>query len=677
MSKGYFASQDSEVTASAVLAKVTYWADALTTTNYLDKCRNSWKCYYGMYFQDNSHGHTLNFTGEQGELTQIAINHFQNIGKHLLNNTTANRPALEALATNSDAKSISQAILANDLLDYYMTEKRLEEYLRRCAEYAIVFGEGYVKVEWDSTQGEAYEFNEELNTYIYEGDVKFTNLSIFDVIRDTSREDQDHDWIVVRTYKNRYDLIAKYPDFKEVLEGIPSKDDSRQTIINASIYGDETDQIPVFEFFHKRTDSMQDGRYMIIVSQDGVLHDGPLPYRQIPVYRMSPGDVIGTPFGYTPMFDLIPIQEAVNGLYSTIMTNQNAFGVQNIMMPRGSNISANQMDGGLNLIEYDSALGKPEALNLTKTPPEIFNFIDKLESKMETLSGINSVARGNPEASLRSGNALALIQAQAIQFSTGLQQSYIRLTEDVGTAIIKLLQDYATTPRVATIAGKSKRSYVKQFKGEDIKAVNRVKVKVSNPLAKTAAGRSEIANNLLQMGLIKNPQQYFTVLQTGALDVMMEGDQAELLSIKTENEYLADAKQVPVIDTDNHAMHIQEHKAVIADPEMRMQPDVVQTVLEHIQMHIEALKTVSPELLQILGQQPLAPAAPPPGAPPAPGGDVKAAPEGSTEVVQQPLPVGVQEAQQIAQPNMPTPPAPFESAPLTPQANAEQLINQG
>lgn len=672
----YFAAQDAKQTSAAVLAKATYWSQALSTTNYLDKCRNSWKCYYGMYYDGDSGGHEITFGGEQGEFTQISVNHYQNIGKHLLNNTTANRPSLEALATNTDAKSISQALLANDLLDYYLIEKRLEEYFKRCAEYAIVFGEGYIKVEWDSTAGEPYAYNEELQTYVYEGDIKFKNLSIFDVIRDTSREDQDHDWLIVRSYENRHDLAAKYPEQAENILKVPNKDDlDKQSLYKKTIHGDETDLIPVYEFYHRRSDSMQDGRYMIIIDEETVLYDGALPYRFIPVFRMSPGDIIGTPFGYTPMFDLIPIQEAVNGLYSTILTNQNAFGVQNIMMPRGSNISANQLEGGLNIIEYDPQSGAPSALNLTKTPGEIFSFLQTLEAKMETLSGVNSVARGNPEASLRSGNALALIQTQAIQFASGLQHSYIRLIEDVGTAIIKLLQDYAEAPRVAIIAGKTKKSYVKEFKGEDIAAVNRVKVKVANPLSKTAAGRAEIANNLLQMGLIKNPQQYFTVLQTGVLDVMMEGDQAELISIKAENERLADGEQVQVIATDNHQMHIQEHKAVLADPEMRNNPVIVQTTLAHIQEHINALKTVDPQLLQLLGQQPL----PPDNAQQAPAqpGQEQAqpAPEGSTEMMQQPLPVGVEQVQQINQPNLPSAPGEFANLPLTASENMNNIIS--
>jgi len=70
---------------------------------------------------------------------------------------------------------------------------------------------------------------------------------------------------------------------------------------------------------------------------------------------------MGTPYGYTPMFDVYPIQEAMNATYSAIATNQNAFAVQNIFIPTGANLAMNSLEGALNIIEGDA---KPEPLNL-------------------------------------------------------------------------------------------------------------------------------------------------------------------------------------------------------------------------------------------------------------------------------------------------------------------------
>jgi hypothetical protein len=120
------------------------------------------------------------------------------------------------------------------------------------------------------------------------------------------------------------------------------------------------------------------------------------------------------------------------------------------------------------------------------------------------------VARGNPDPkqNLRSGNALALVQAQALQYISGLQQSYIQLIEDVGTNLITLLQDFATVPRIAQIAGKSNATSMKEFSGGDLNSINRVVVDAGNALAQTTAGRVEMASQLIQMGMIKTPEEY-------------------------------------------------------------------------------------------------------------------------------------------------------------------------
>jgi hypothetical protein len=665
----YFAAKEDPSDVVASLDKRSgSWYSELKSNGYLEKVRRSWAMYHGAHFEDKE-SHKITFGGDQGELVNLTVNHFRNIAVHLLNMTTSNRPAVNTRATNTDYKSQNQTILANGLLDYYLREKRLEEFLKNATENAIVLGEGYIRIEWDATAGDPVDFNEETMTEIREGDIKYTNLSPFDVVRDSNREDNDHDWLIVRTYKNRYDLAAKYPELEDEILSVQTKD-RLGAYSNRAMY-DDTDLIPVYEFFHKRSDALPDGRYIIYVSSDAVLFDGALPYRDIPVYRISPSNIIGTPYGYTPMFDLIPLQENLNSLYSAVATNQNAFAVQNVLVPKNSDIVISQLAGNLNVIEYDPNRGKPEPMNLTSTPAEIFRTIQIIEQNMETLSGINSVTRGNPEASLQTGAALALIQAQAVQFSSGLQSSYVRLIEDVCSATIKILRDYASAPRVAAISGKSNRTKMQEFTGDDLSQINRVIVEIANPISKTTAGRLEMAGQLLQMQLLKNTDQYFTVLNTGRLDSMIEGEQAELLLIRAENERMMEGQAVIVMALDQHMTHIAEHKALLADPDFRQNPELAQLVLDHITEHITQLRTVDPDLLQLAGQQPLQPAQP--GlegavqemgqAEKVPGEQSLNNPADLSEVTEQ-LPVGQESVAQL--PSMPRPPAPFQDMPLTP-----------
>jgi hypothetical protein len=666
----YFAAKEDPKEVVSILVKKTKdWKLETETNGYMEKLRRSWAMYHGVFFSNTGGGdHQISFTGEQGELVQLPVNHYRNIASHLLTMTTSNRPSVNTRATNSDYKSKVQTILANGLLDYYLREKNLEAFLKNGAESAIVFGEGYLKVEWDAMAGEVVDINEETGAEIYEGDLKFSNLSPFDVIRDSSREDQEHDWIMCRTFKNRFDLIAKYPELEEGLLAADSKEERTNNF--SSRLRDDTDLIAVWEFYHRRSEALPNGRYVLFVSEDAVMYDGAIPYRNLPIYRIAPSSIMGTPFGYTPMFDLLPLQENLNMLYSIVATNHHTFGVQNILVPAGGAFNVSQLAGGLNVIEYTPGLGKPESLNLTATPAEIFNMIQRLEQDMETLSGINSVARGNPEASLKSGAALALVQAQAVQFASGLQGSYVKLIESVCGSVVKVLQDFAAVPRVAAIAGKSNRSYMKEFTGEDLSLINRVIVEIVNPLSKTTAGRMEIANNLMQMGLIKNTTQYFTVLNTGRLEALIEGDQAELLNITAENEKMLDGEAVVAFELDNHVVHINEHKALIADPDLRKDPVLVQLVLDHCMEHITKLRNTDPDLLMLMGQQPLQPQ-PAPGAPPPvgpefqkPAGEEGAANAAPANAVMEELPIGAEQTAGL--PEQPVPPPPFEGMPTNP-----------
>jgi hypothetical protein len=665
MDNKYFAAKEAKETAGVLLKKVDSWSTSLIGNGYLAKAKKSWAAYYGIFYSDFSDSHQVSFGGEQGELSLLPVNQYRNIATHLINMITANRPSMEAMAINTDYKSLSQAVLANGLLEYYMKQKKLEEFFKKAVESGVILGEGYVKLSWNSTRGQPFIQDPDTGEVIYEGDLEFDNLSPFDVIRDTNKSDSDHDWLCVRTNMNKYDLMAKYPDLAEKIQNTNPPEYYQALRFNVAASDEDSDLIPVYEFFHKPTESLPEGRYMLFTSSDTVMIDMAMPYRVIPVFKMSQGDILGTSFGYTPMFDILPIQDALNSLYSTVLTNQTTFGVQNVLVPRGGDITVAELLGGLNLVEYTPGIGKPEALNLTSTPPEIFNFMKQLEGLVETLSGVNSVVRGNPEANLRSGNALALIQAQAVMFASGLQQSYVLMMEEVGTAIIKILQDFAKAPRIAAIAGKANKMELREFTSDDLVAIDRVRVGVSNPMSKTVAGRLEIANNLLQMGLITNPKHYFTVLHTGNLDTMIEGEEQELLLIRKENEWLMDGKVPVVTPIDSHNIHINEHKAVLADPESRQNPELVQAALDHIQQHIDALRNTDPALLQMVNQQPLPPldqmgAQPPEGEmPPGPEGmtqEQAGAAENNLGTMQQPLPVGVEQAQAISQPMVPEAP---------------------
>lgn len=659
----YFAANENpEEVASTILERAHKWYSQVHTNGLLLKIKESWMAYHGAYYSSVDDSHRIVFSGEEGELVNIPINHYRNIATHILVMITANRPTMEARSVNTDYKSIVQTQLANGLLDYYMREKRLEKYLKTAIEYAIVLSAGYIKMEWDSQTGEVVDYNDVTGAPIYEGDVRFSNLSPLDVVFDNTKESSDHDWVVCRSFKNKFDLAAKYPELADQIKALPTKTEGHKYRFDFT-YNFDSDDAPVYEFYHKRTAAMPDGRYILFLEKDIVLYDGPMPYRDLPIFRVTCADILGTPWGYTPMYDVLPIQDAINAMYSAVLSNNNAHAVQNILMPLGSQINPRSLSGGLNIIEYNPAAGKPEPMQFTASSPETYKLIELLERAAETISGVNSVARGNPEASLKSGAALALVQSMSLQFISGLQQSYVQLIEDVGTGLVNMLKDFASVPRVASIVGKSNKAFMKEFSGEDLSGINRVVVDVGNPLARSTAGRVQMAEQMLQMGLIKTPEQYMTVINTGNLHVMTENSERELNLVRDENERLVTGETVIALSIDEHKKHITEHRGVLADSILREDPELVQRVLSHIQEHIEHLRNTDPALLATLGEQSLGPQAGTPPNPQMPEGESPGNMGQAQGVMEQPQPM--QEAQ-AGMPNLPQPPAPFQNLPTNP-----------
>lgn len=656
----YWASVPSKEISDRMLDKRDDYYGYLSLSGRLDLFRRSWSAYYRARIS----GAKINATGQQGELTAISVNHYRNFLVHLETLTTQQRAAWEPRASNSDVKSQAQVILATGLLDYYSREKRLDRNINQAVKECLQFAEGFLRVEWDATAGDVYG-KTETGATIYQGDVKYTNYMPLDVIRDfTKTNSNQDDWVILRDLQNKYTLAAKFPELKDkILDDSVDLLELAETTTMNSLAMEESDNVMVYTLLHRPTPALPQGRYVSCLNNGTVMMDGPLPYKKTHVYRIAPDEETGTIFGYSVAFDLLPIQEALDTLYSTALTNQATFGVQNILAPKGHDLSVSQISGGLNLMEYDPKIGKPEALNLTQTPAEVFNFMSILERLGETISGVNSVARGNPEASLKSGAALALVQSMAIQFSMGLQRSYAQLNEDVGTATIEILQDFASVPRVAAIAGKSNRPLMKKFKGSDLSEINRVLVDLGNPLTRTTAGKVNLADALAERNMIENPDQYIQVVTTGRLEPVIEGKQSQLLLIKAENEGLSDGQPQRALVTDNHQKHILEHAIVLANPDIRQDPNnpIVVNTLNHIQEHLEMMSNPNvQQLLAVLHQEVI----------PGPQEPIPDAQGGNPGDMMNPAPGVVQQAEGVNGPNMPQPPQ------GTDQASQEAIAQQ-
>ena len=71
--------------------------------------------------------------------------------------------------------------------------------------------------------------------------------------------------------------------------------------------------------------------------------------------------------------------------------------------------------------------------------------------------------------------------------------------------MINILKKFAKTKKIISIVGKFNRSLLQSFQGDDIDQINRVVVQIGSPLEQTVPGRMQIAQDLIQAGLLRTP----------------------------------------------------------------------------------------------------------------------------------------------------------------------------
>lgn len=640
----YWANLAPDELLNTLKQRIDNFDDHVQNSGMMAELKQSYTAFYG----DTQ----IRDAGSQGQLKTIKINHYASLIRNLISLVTNQKVSWQAVAANTDVESQSAAILATGLLDYFMKQERLDRMFKNAALQASFLREAWVSTTWDVTKGEIVARDPDTQQAINEGSLAFKMYLLPDVIRDVNRVDTQYDWLITRELKNKFEIMAQFPEYEEEIGSISTDSFNLDKIsIKNSIHTEQdSDLIHFYTFYFKPNAVLPNGRMVEFV--DGqVLTDNSLPYQTIPLVRISAEDMTQSAFGHAPMLDILPLQQGIDTLASILLSNNAAFGVQNITIPKGSGITVTQMNDGLNVMEYDKNVGKPEALQLTASAPETYKFLDTLIQQSQQLSGINDAIRGQAPAGT-SGAALALLSQQAIQFANGLQQSYIALAEDVGTLSVQILQTYANNKRVALLSGKHNRPLLKEWNKDDIKGVNRVTIEAGNALAKTVAGRLQIADSLMQAGQIKRPEQYISVLETGRLEPIYENESRELLLIRSENEKLSDGEPVRALLTDNHQTHILEHASVLSSPEARANPDspTLTNTLAHIQEHLDLAQAMPPALAMILKQQPLPPDQPqaPEVAPQMPEG-----PEGPVPQTMDAASPVEQAAQQVNMPNLP------------------------
>jgi hypothetical protein len=682
----YWADREAKDVVAELNKKEKDFYTFLRTSGHLDMWRVAYCQQHGLDPNDDSQwvSQQIGFAGDQDELLYFRINETRSFADQLVTMAIGHRPAFDAFATNTDYDSIGQSESGETIVQYVYESSYGERKERQAVDRAFWYGSSYTWVRWDPAAGDPLPPTQEpkvvklpdgssmpaLDPTTGEplmvlkpsegrtGDLVIKSIAPWNVFCEPALDDpDDHMWRCVKEKRSRYELAGLFPDLRDKILAMPARDEygfqslmAGRNVLKAQ--QEQSDQLVVKHFYHAGSaafdKAFRNGRRISYVG-DIALVDAALEYRVVPVIPLIPKTYYETSLGYSTVWDLICCNQLVDDVMVNAATNLSNFGRQSLWMEEGTSISAKDIVNGGRLLKGKVGSKPPQAVSLAAIPESGKWFLDKLKGFMQSMSGLNSVSRGEPDANISSGTMAALFHSIALEFNSGPQAAVDGHREDVANLILDVLKYSAEHEMILKIAGRDERMFMDSFSRDDLYGVRGVRLRTANPMMRTQAGRMELAQLMLKAAPGSySPEQIAEVAVSGQVKPLYDAPRKRRMLIKLEDELLQDSPPVeekpeqtfpplpngmtpppvpayrcvptvPVSLLQNHRDHIYCHEALLSSREGMKEGPFRDAVLAHIEHHKHVWQNADPAFLTAMGL-PVWPGGPPGGmpAPPAP-----------------------------------------------------------
>lgn len=644
---GYFAAVPTKDIGARIVAKLRTLGD--TDINpQVEARRQVWRSAYAHYYGfdlDGGSTSEVRRRGEQGQLSAVRVNTARAVGQALLGLITSNRITWRVTARNGDVEAADVVDAASTTLEYLWETESLMRVARHWAELAVVASEALCVPEIDYTKGSptytpppvAAEGAEPQPPGVeFSGELRFNLVPPWRYRFDEgARCWDDVDWVAVGLERSKPSLLALFP---RTADGRNTLDIIRQPLNLFSLDGAdgevvreraESDYVMVTHLYHRRTPALPEGRHVVMVGTDGVLVDEPLP--DWPLERLVSTEQHETAHGYTSWWDVLGIQEVIDGVESAIATNAAATAEPSIAMPESASKKQIGRLHGFKIFYTSPGAPEPKALDLSVDQDKWLKVLEHWRSSQRDIAGLNDVAMGQPDSAQMNAQAFAMLISMAQQRTAPSLQEWLDSVGRLGRIVLRLVQKHWPPEKLLAVTGKDNAPKYQKVNTTKLEGVDRVFCRVGSPMEQSVAGRMQMFDVYKANGVQLDTNQIQQVADTGRLEPVANPLRDAALYVRWEDEQLRAGRPVVTHWSDDHLTHVMRHKSVLDSPETRESPEVLQAVTAHIKEHYALYwglpPGVDPEadpqwpvrIRVMLGQQGPPMEAPPPGAGAAPG----------------------------------------------------------
>lgn len=688
----YWAAKAAQQVCSTMQAKES---DYFATVNRRGLAR-LWRLAYAQAFGMNPEAkfdmqtQSLAFVGPEAAFVRFRIGEVRSYVQQMNAMAQNNRPAFQCLALNSDVASVGQVEMSQSIVDYLYRQNVGEQREREALEADGWFGAGYAWLRWDPDGGDMVDvpmpvpgkFMQDGTPAITKvkqrsGAPKITTLFPWEIVQEAYSKDPL--WRMVRERANKWEVAANFPEMADRIVNINNvkEQPAAAEMYFYDISGANEDDVIVRHFYHRRCTALPEGRYVGMVD-DIVLWDRPCPHPSgMPILELCSGKFFGTQFGYTGTWDLMAIQQMLDEMCSKVATNICTFGIPTIFAEEGISIDVDAIAQGKTIFTYKPGQKPPEQMKIDGLPQSATFFFEYLQQRFMSVSGLNSVTRGQPDKNIDSGTMAALFHSIALEYQSSRQAALDTFREELANLMLDMVRMYSTSPFLIEVSGKKQAPYLKEFTTDAIDGVRKVRVVTANPLLRSQAGRLEL---FLQTKDLPPEQRGAAIelITTGDASGFTDDSRTSDMRIRWENERLSAGIPCSVSATDNPFTHVKKHTQQLEALMSMDTPDQMglEQLFVHIKEHLNVYSIMDP-LLAVMLRIP-----PPPPIPGTPAGNLammtgmplmpgaeKMADPANTGSTPKAIPSGGAQSPSDKGPPNPKPAKPPEESGAQPQAN--------
>jgi len=295
-------------------------------------------------------------------------------------------------------------------------------------------------------------------------------------------------------YVARSVLLAEYPEqASRILSAHTASDFDTNSVI---------DVIKVVESWHLPTKGKH-GVHMISIDSCTLFYED---YKKdyFPFVFMRWSDALAGFFGIGVAEEVMSLQVSINQTLKNIQTSLDLVALPKVAIQNGSSIATNQLNNQIGaVIKYDGA--PPIYFTPTAMNAEAYNHLKWLIEQAYRMSGVSELSAGSQKpAGLNSGVALTTYNEIETERFSIISQCYEQLFVDLTRIIIDFSEDLYKSNKKLKIKG-SDGKFIKSIKWSEVRMQDdeyTTKVFPISSLPSTPAGKLEMVNTLVQMGII-------------------------------------------------------------------------------------------------------------------------------------------------------------------------------